>query len=504
MASLSILIVDSDPESPSLLARRLSAAAGWTLRVETAPEEETALRKLREAPFDLVFLRAAGHGDISLLEKIRQLHAQSAVVVTASAGSEQLAVSVMKKGALDYLTAEELPRLDCDALFRRIIDRRSLLNQNMELRQVNQMKNEFIANVSHELRTPLTVVIGYARSMLEKSLGPLSEKQEKALEAIVERSEDLLGTLNNILSLQDAHEGREQLLLRPTALGELLSAQVEQAGKETTAKNQKVDLLLPPEPLWALADSRRLCEVLDNLLSNASKFSPQSSVITVSLRAEQDQAMICVQDQGDGVAPEMLPHIFEQFAGAAHHGPTRRHPGLGLGLAICKQIMDAHGGRIWLESPAGRGGCAAWLSLPLASPDRQDVVVSRPRSVSKKRILIVEDNPDLVDILLLFMSSISTNLELATAQSGLEALESIKDKLPDLIILDVMMPGMDGFEVMTRLQRLPQTQRIPVMVLTGYTDAAEQAKTVGAAHVMLKPFEKKAFIFNVLRLLEAR
>jgi signal transduction histidine kinase len=495
--------VDGEADNRTLLSRRLRALPGWRLSVDAVADGEAALKKLQETSFDLVFVdyRPPGEEGLAILEKIRQLHAQSAVVMMALAGSEQLAVSAMKKGALDYLTREELSRLDFDTLFRRIVDRRSLLNQNMELRQVNQMKNEFIANVSHELRTPLTVVIGYARSMQEGSLGPLNERQNKALEAIVGRSEGLLGTLNNILRLREIHEGRQQLLLQPTSLKKLLAAKAETARKEMSGKKQALEFSLPAGDVWTLADARRLGDVLENLLSNASKFAPAGSTVTVMLQAKQDQALISVKDQGDGVPPEMLPHLFEKFASSTQHGPTRQHPGLGLGLAICKQIMEAHGGRIWLESQRS-GGCTAWLSLPLASHDEQDVVVDRPPSIDKKRILIVEDNPDLIDILILFMSSISTNLELATAQSGFEALDSIKEKLPDLIILDVMMPGMDGFEVISRLKRLPETQRIPVMVLTGYTDAAEKAKTIGASEVLLKPFEKKAFIANVLKLLE--
>jgi CheY-like chemotaxis protein len=252
-----------------------------------------------------------------------------------------------------------------------------------------------------------------------------------------------------------------------------------------------------------MADAQRLGEVLENLFSNASKFSPAASLVSISLENSQGQALVSVQDQGSGVPPEMLPHVFEKFASSTRHGPTRPYPGLGLGLAICKQIVEAHGGKIWLESQAGKG-CTARLSLPVSAPQHPDIVVDKPAAIDKKRILVVEDNPDLIDIIILFMSAVSTNFELVSASSGHEALESIKERLPDLIILDVMMPGMDGFEVISRLKRFPETARIPVMVLTGYTDAAEKARTVGAAAVLLKPFEKNAFIAHVLHLLEAR
>jgi CheY-like chemotaxis protein len=122
-------------------------------------------------------------------------------------------------------------------------------------------------------------------------------------------------------------------------------------------------------------------------------------------------------------------------------------------------------------------------------------------SLDKRRVLIVEDNPEIVDVLLLYMSSISGNLELSAASSGFEALEQIKDKTPDLIILDVVMPGMDGYEVLDRLRRSPTTAQIPVLVLTGYTDAAQKAMASGAQEVLLKPFERKTFCDKILMML---
>src|SRR5205807_1532779 len=161
---------------------------------------------------------------------------------------------------------------------------------------------------------------------------------------------------------------------------------------------------------------------------------------------------------------------------ASSQGPTREHAGLGLGLPLCKQIVEQHGGRIWLESgPSGRGTTARF-SLPLSPKDIGTREIDRPALLEKKRILIVEDNEDLIDVLKLFLTHFSQNLELATARSGFEALDFIKHTIPHLIILDVMMPGMDGFEVISRLKRLPTAERIPILILTGYQQAAHQAR----------------------------
>ena len=196
-----------------------------------------------------------------------------------------------------------------------------------------------------------------------------------------------------------------------------------------------------------------------------------------------------------------MPHVFERFF-AANQGPTREYPGLGLGLPLAKEIVERHGGRIWLESKGSGTGTIARLELPVCKPDASPAIVDGGGSVRKKSVLIVEDNPDLVEALMLFLANVSRNIETSTARSGFEALEKIKDETPNLVILDVMMPGMDGFEVLARLRRLPDAERVPVMVLTGYSDAVERAREAGAQEVLLKPFEKNVFVKKVLQLLQ--
>jgi signal transduction histidine kinase len=489
--TLSILIVDEAQERREDLQQRLAMVPGWHLRTDNARGGQEAMERLRDGSYDLVFL---DQRDLPVLDLIRQHHAKAAVVLTADKGSEQTAISAMKLGAVDYITRERLHRTDFNALFHRVAETRNLIHQNMELRQVNQMKNEFIANVSHELRTPLTVIIGYAHAMLDGSLGALSEPQKKALEAMTTRSESLLGTLNNILRFRESYEGHQQLLLRPLDLGELVKARC------SDVKGMTVRLTLPKTTAWVSADKEKLADVIDNLLSNARKFGPAGGAARVRVEIVRGEAVVTVEDDGPGVPPEMLPHLFAPFGASTQQGPARQHPGLGIGLPLAKQVMEAHNGRVWIESQVGHG-CAAKIALPLAARDSIDVIVERPQGLDKKRILIVEDNPDLVDVLMLFLYSVSSNLELATARTGIEALDSVKERVPDMLILDVMMPGMDGFEVLDRLGRTKETAAIPVLVLTGYTEAAERARGLGASAVLLKPFEKRRFIELVMQLL---
>ncbi len=507
-SQISVLIVDQHPADREFLLKILRSAEGWTSRIDCASSAEDALRLLGERFYDLIFVdfNLPGSNGLEALEKIRQLHSKSAVVMITSEGNELLAVSAMKKGAMDYLTHEELGKMDVRQLFRRLIEVRKLANQNMELRQINEMKNEFIANVSHELRTPLTVILGFAKKIEQGQLGPVTEDQRKALLSILDRSENLLQTLNHILKVGQASRDEIKVPLRPLNLQAWAAAFAQKPHKGLDRKRQRLEASVPKEAVWVLASQERFEEAMDNIMSNAVKFGPPESriLLTVSPSAPnmKDHALLSVQDEGPGIPPELLPHIFEQFF-AAGQGPTREYPGLGLGLPLAKQILETHAGTVWVESKGVGMGCTAFVTVPRCAPDTPEVLVGQQVApIQKKRILIVEDNPDLVEILRLFMSSISPNLEIFSAASGFEALRHIGEKTPNLIILDIMMPDMNGLELIERLRRLPDFTRIAVLVLTGYSEAAQMALKIGAKDVLMKPFEKNLFVKKVMRLLE--
>ncbi|MCX5796472.1 MAG: response regulator [Elusimicrobia bacterium] len=502
--SLAVLIVDRDERDRAELQGRLQAAPGWSLTIGQAADFAAATTALKERSYDLVFLaRRLPEGEcLPLLDRVRQLHPKSAVIVTSAEPDTAWAVSAMKKGALDCLVRGDLPRTDFGPILSRLVETRNLVNQNMELRQVNQMKNEFIANVSHELRAPLTVILGYAHSLQDGTLGDLTAEQRKAAESIAARSRELLATLNQILRARETLEGRQLATLKPTDLRELWRDCAQRAAKDLERKELRLELALPQSPVWVMADAAAFVEVCANLFSNAIKFSPKGGLIRLAVGASEGRAWMMLEDQGPGIPPELLPHIFEDFATAATRGPTRRRTGLGLGLAISRQTVELHGGSIWLESPQPGQGCTAHVDLPLTQPEAPETVVAQAAPVEKKRVLIVEDNPDIIEIIKLFVAAISDNLELAMANSGFEALESIQNQVPHLIILDIMMPGMSGLELLDRLRRVPESSRIPVLVLTGYVDAAQRARDAGAQEVLVKPFDRKVFVAKVLELLQ--
>lgn len=488
---LSVLLISDRKETLRLLSARLKPSKQWSLKIDRAGRGEPALRKLKETFHDLIFLDCptVWKPTFGLLDKIRQHYPKAAVIIISTVGDRKLAVEAIKRGAADFMTYGEFKKNELAPIFRRVMEMRYLADQNMELHQLNQMKSEFIANVSHELRTPLSVILGYAETLKSATLGPVNDEQTKAVESIIHRATDLLRTLNQILSMREGSDHPQPLLLKPVELRGILSRWAAKPVHEISRKNIKLKAELPAKEVWVQADIEKLEQVIGNLLMNAGKFGPEGSAVRLTLQIESDVATVSVQDQGPGVAREMLPRLFEEFS-ATTQGMTREHSGLGLGLPLSKQIIERHSGRIWLESSADQAGCTAIFTLPLL------------REQKKEHILLVEDNPDLLELMTLFLSGVREDFHILTARSGIEALESVKAQIPDLIILDIMMPGMNGFEVIARLGQKPETRKIPIMVLTGYEEAVEKARLAGARDVLVKPFKRESLLEKIAALLK--
>ncbi|MFH2204697.1 MAG: response regulator [Elusimicrobiota bacterium] len=500
---LRVLIIDSDKEDHELLRRRFAEVSAWEIRPASAYDADSALAALRESMFDAAFLdfHLPDMDGIKLLEQIRQRHPKVAVIMTANKGNEKIAVDAIRRGAIDHLVRSDLNAIDFDRLMRRAMEMQALQGENAELRQVNRMKDEFIASVSHELRTPLAVILGYAKSLEDGDLGEINPPQKSAVEAIGRRGTKLLEMLNRLLAFKDASQGHQQAVLHPTDLGafinEVLSGVIEGDHRHGAA----IERRLPAEPIWILADAAQLKEVFLNLLSNAVKFSPEDSRIQVALEVHGGkEAWVKIVDEGRGIPPESLPRLFEGF----YHTDTdltREVSGLGLGLALARQTVELHGGRVWLESEGVGSGTTAYVALPLSAASASQVIVEQQRRIDKKKVLICEDNEDIIEIIRLFLANFSDNLILTTTDQGKHALELLSQTPYDLLILDLMMPGMSGFDVMERMQRMPEDRQATVLIVSGHQEAAKSAVEKGARAFILKPFSKDVFISKVLELL---
>ena len=343
----------------------------------------------------------------------------------------------------------------------------------------NQHKSQFVANMSHELRTPLAAMLGYAELLQENIYGALPEKATPILARIQSNGKHLLGLINTVLDISKIEFGQFKLNLSEYALSSMVetvrvATELLAAGKKL-AFHVDVAKGLP----HGLGDEQRLTQVLLNLVGNAIKFTDKGEVrIVAGLR--DGSFAVAVSDTGPGIPPEERDKVFEKFH-QIDNSSTRTKGGTGLGLAIAKDIVEMHGGRIWVEFDLGQG-----RDLPHgASGPRQTV---RGRCRMSKRILVVEDQEDLRAILRDFLTA--SGYEVIEAVDGGEGVAKAKADRPDLVLMDIQMPVLDGYEATRQIKALPVLAAIPIIAVSSFAMKGdeEKARASGCDDYVTKPY----------------
>ncbi|HEY8921143.1 MAG TPA: response regulator [Candidatus Limnocylindria bacterium] len=358
------------------------------------------------------------------------------------------------------------------------------------LEQASQAKSDFLASMSHELRTPLSAIIGFSALMRDE---PLADDRRSVPDEWIEhvhRSGDhLLALINDVLDLTKIEAGRINLELEAFGLGTALGESVE--GLRPLAQRKSIEMVLDCEDGMINADRGRLRQMVYNLLSNAIKFTPDGGHIGVEGRWVGDEARITVRDTGVGIEPNDLEHIFEEFRQVGDL--KARQAGTGLGLALCRRLAEAHGGRLEVTSEIGRGSRFT-VVLPgtrAESSDRPSPPPPIAVEVTGPSILIIEDDPGAVRLLRAYLEAEGYNVEVATdGETGIAAAQT---NPPDAIILDVLLPGIDGWEVLRRLKGDPALRDLPVVVVT-VVDERNVAMNLGAVDYFLKPVRREALL----------
>ncbi len=372
--------------------------------------------------------------------------------------------------------------------------------------EISRMKTDFIANVSHELRTPLTSVLGFAKLIrkqfsqivipalgeMEAKLARTVGKIEYHLDIIVSEGERLTHLINDVLDLTKIEAGK--LEWREEAVN--IRALVERAEASTAALFQQKGLtqtLAVADDLPEItADPDRLLQVLINLLSNAVKFTEQGGVHCAAAR-QNDEIVVSITDTGCGISPADQARLFERFRQVGDT-LTEKPSGTGLGLAICKQIVEHYQGRIWVESQAGIGSTFSF-SMPLtvadqpaltAPPQRTEVEAAVGVAPSSRSVLVVDDEAHIRELLRQELEA--AGYVVREAADGMEAIRMAKSEPPDLVLLDIMMPGMNGFEVAAVLRSAPETSAIPIIILSIIEDKA-RGRAVGVDRYLTKPVD---------------
>ena len=373
-----------------------------------------------------------------------------------------------------------------------------------EAEQANRIKDEFLAVLSHELRTPMGPILGWSKLLLGGKLDPM--KSRIALTTIERNAKLQVQLIADLLDVSKILSGKLSLNVTAVDLNTVITAALETVQLAADAKTLQVQTLLPATASIVRGDVVRLQQVVWNLLSNAIKFMPIGGQIEVSLAHVDTQAQIRVKDTGKGISVSFLPYVFDHFR--QEDGTTTRHfGGLGLGLAISRQIVELHGGRIWVESLGENQGATFTVELPLLRTPNLIENVADPALASlddlpltNLRVLVVDDEPDSREIVAFVLEQ--AGAEVIAVGAAIAALQTLQSMHFDILISDIGMPEMDGYAFIQQVRQLQVGEDILAIALTAYAGEVDQQQAILAGfqtHIP-KPVEPEDLVSTVAHL----
>ena len=387
-------------------------------------------------------------------------------------------------------------------------ERERLLKSVQEARdaaeKANQLKDEFLATLSHELRNPLNVILGYSELLLRMEEVEKSPRLIQMAEALRRNAQSQSQLINDLLDLSRLQRGKIQLNQETVSLAVIIDNAVETVRADAASKRIDIRLESGNHLLLVEGDRLRLQQIAWNLLNNAVKFTPAGGRIGISLSSQSDSVVLAVTDTGQGIEPSFLPHVFEMFR-QADGSNRRRHGGLGIGLALVRQLVQLHGGFITAESEGSNKGSRFTVRLPLLR-ETDAAPLPAPGSVelntlSNIRFLVVDDSEDTITMLRDLL--VLAGADVMTAMNGADALQIARKNDFDIILSDISMPEMDGFEFLHRLREIEGKQDVPVIAITGFgrSDDIDRARMAGFYSHLTKPLNL-ATLTEVLEQLE--
>ncbi len=370
-----------------------------------------------------------------------------------------------------------------------------------EAEKANRSKDEFLATLSHELRNPLNVILGYSELLLRSEEARSSQLVRRAAEVLKRNALGQSRLVRDLLDLSRLHLGKFSLNCEVVSLLTILNSALETVSDEAAAKEIQIRCESPEDVILVDVDPLRLEQVIWNLLNNALKFTSARGEIAIHLSRGQETATISIEDNGPGIEPEFLPYVFEMFR-QADASSSRSHGGMGIGLALFQQLIDLHKGRVAVESVMGEG-TKFTIELPVArgSEVAIDVVPQMQSGVlGQMRVLVVDDSADTVDMLKRLLEM--EGALVATARGGDEALQIARDREFDVVLSDISMPRMDGFEFVRRLREIEKHAHVPVLALTGFgrQEDVAHAKAQGFVSHVTKPIDISDLIERIRQL----
>jgi two-component system, chemotaxis family, CheB/CheR fusion protein len=391
--------------------------------------------------------------------------------------------------AIEDVTIREKQQAD-------LVARAERIGRTEELTRTNRRKDEFLAMLAHELRNPLAPLVNAVEIIASPNIDATSI--EDARKAVRRQLEHLTRMIDELLDISRITQDKIQLRKSRVELASILRGAAELSRSNLQQRGQTLDFPIPERSIYVEADDTRLQQVFGNLLNNASKFSDNGAVISLHIEAlemegQAKQAVVRVRDTGSGIDPELLPHVFDLFV-QGNRSLDRSHGGLGVGLTLVRRLVELHGGTVEAHSEGSGRGSEFIVRLPVSlnplPASRGPLEQGQPASLPpdpRRRILVVDDHEDSVTMLAALLRS--KGYEVATARNGTGALEIATKFLPEIIILDIGLPGIDGYEVARRFRNLPLTARTLIIALSGYGTRQDQARTheAGFDYHLIKP-----------------
>ncbi|MGE3820539.1 MAG: ATP-binding protein, partial [Isosphaeraceae bacterium] len=392
--------------------------------------------------------------------------------------------------------------LNCDGedLVAFILDLTERKRTEQALKDSDRRKDEFLAMLAHELRNPLAAIRTAVHILMLK--GPQQPELNWGREVIDRQAKHLTRLIEDLLDVSRISTGKIQLKPVPVDVREVVARAVESVQPMMEAKSHDLKIHLPTEPLLAMADSSRLEQVLGNLLTNAAKYTDQGGSISVQASREGATLALRVRDNGIGLSAEMLPHIFNlytQVEGAA----DRSLGGLGIGLTLVKLLVELHGGTVSAASEGPGLGSEFTITLPALestievaerSGEYPVAFVEPDAGRQRPRVLVVDDNVDMAKGLAMVIEA--AGFEVRTADDGTSALATAREFAPAFVLLDIGLPGMNGYEVAESIRAGDRTRRLTLIAISGYSQAndSERALVAGFDHHLLKPVDLRVLL----------
>ncbi|MGZ8152735.1 MAG: hybrid sensor histidine kinase/response regulator, partial [Methylovulum sp.] len=405
-------------------------------------------------------------------------------------------------GSVHWYNTVKIPLIDYDNSCNKLIGVAADITERKRaeevLRLVDRRKDEFLAMLAHELRNPLAPIRNAVQLLKMQSAS--DPRLTWSLSVIDRQVTHMAQLLDDLLDVARIMQNKITLKIEPFELADIINNAIETSKHLIDSRGQELIISQTTSPLWLKGDRVRLEQVLSNLLNNAAKYTSEGGKITLSVLRDGSDIVIEVRDTGIGISPDILPGIFELFA-QADNSLAHSQGGLGIGLTLVRQLVESHGGTVSAAS-AGIGQGSSFTvrlpALPMEFSAAEPVLIEATAPMPKLRILVVDDYVDVVESMKMLLQLDGHEIE--TADCGMKALELAQTFCPQVVLLDIGLPDLDGYEVAKRLRMLPETRDALLIALTGYgqPEDREHSQSVGFNHHLLKPIDFET-LFALLR-----